>query len=255
MSAGQLRRVIVSGRQLEALDIHGDLRLAPLVLLHEGLGSLGLWRDFPGQLREMTGRRVVAYSRHGHGRSAPSGYPRVADFFAWEAGFVLPEVLRQMQVSTPVLIGHSDGGSVALAYGARFPVAALVTMAAHVFVEDVTLAGIVATRERYVNGDLRERMARHHDDPDAVFWGWCNAWLDPNFRSWTLDAQAASVVAPALVIQGVEDPYGTVEQVARIVAAVGSSARSLLVPGGHNPHFEATEQVLEAVAAFCSSLP
>jgi pimeloyl-ACP methyl ester carboxylesterase len=124
-----------------------------------------------------------------------------------------------------------------------------------VFVEDVTVAEITAARERYRNSDLRDRMARHHDDVDAAFWGWCDVWLDPAFRDWSLEAEAGRVACPALLIQGRDDPYGTLEQIDRIAARVRGPVERLVVPGGHSPHLEAPGEVLAAVAAFSAGLP
>jgi len=225
------------------------------VLLHEGLGSIGLWRDFPAALRERTGRRTIVYSRYGHGHSEPPPRPRTPAFFHEEARDVLPALLTQLDVVEPVLVGHSDGGSIALVYAAEAPVGGVVTLAAHVFVEEICVRSIEEIRDRYVSGELRTRLVRHHDDPDAAFWGWCDVWLDPAFRAWTLDAEAAAVSAPTLVIQGRDDPYGTLAQVDRICAAVGSSARRLVVPGGHSPHLDAADEVIAAIGAFCEALP
>jgi pimeloyl-ACP methyl ester carboxylesterase len=237
------------------LDLPGDRDRAPLVLLHEGLGSVGLWRDFPSRLASATGRRVIAYSRAGHGRSEPPASPRTTAFFGEEAREVLPELLAAVSAERPLLIGHSDGGSIALIAGAAPGVTGVVVLAAHVFVEDVTVAGIARTRAAFTDGDLRRRMARHHDDPDAAFWGWCDVWLDPEFRSWSLDAAAAGIEAPALVIQGRDDPYATPAQVDRIVAAIGPGARALLVGGGHSPHLERPDEIVDAIAAFAAPLP
>jgi pimeloyl-ACP methyl ester carboxylesterase len=255
MSGERPTSLTVGGRRLDVLDLDGSPDLHPLVLLHEGLGSIGLWRSFPADLAERTGRRAVVYSRHGHGQSQNPVHPRTPAFFHEEARTVLPELLRTLGVTEPVLVGHSDGGSIALIHGGEAPVTGVVTLAAHVFVEDICIRSIEEIRDRYVDGDLRERLARHHDDPDAAFWGWCGVWLDPAFRSWTLDAEASAVVAPTLVIQGRDDPYGTLAQVDRICAAVGASARRLVVPGGHSPHLDAAAEVVEGVGAFCDGLP
>jgi pimeloyl-ACP methyl ester carboxylesterase len=218
------------------------------VLLHEGLGSVGLWRGFPAELAQTTGRRVIAYSRFGHGRSAPPPQPRTPAFFHEEALEVLPELLARLGVEQPLLVGHSDGASIALVHAARHPVEGLVLMAPHVFVEDMTVAGIRETRELYESGGLRERMARHHDDPDAAFHGWCDVWLDPAFRSWSLEPDAALVDCPVLLVQGANDPYATLEQLDRIEANVRGPVERLVVPGGHSPHLEQPEAVLEAIS-------
>src|SRR6478672_672903 len=198
--------VEVGGRRIETLALEGDGARRPLVLLHEGLGSVGLWREFPRQLAAATGRRVVAFSRFGHGRSEPPPGPRTPRFFHEEALDVLPALLPQLDAAEPILVGHSDGASIGLIHAAHHPVTGLVLLAPHVFVEDVTVESIRATREQYLGRELRERMARHHDDPDAAFWGWCDVWLDPAFRSWSLEPEAARLSAPTLLIQGAEDP-------------------------------------------------
>ena len=248
------RTLSIAGRRIDVLDIDGDAHRRTLVLLHEGLGSIGLWREFPAQLAKRTGRRTVVYSRHGHGRSENPPVRRTPSFFHEEARVTLPELLWRLDVSEPVLVGHSDGGSIALIHGAATPVTGVVTLAAHVFVEDICVRSIEETRRRYVDGDLRPRLARHHDDPDAAFWGWCDVWLDPAFRTWTLDSEVAAITAPILVIQGHNDPYGTLAQVERICDAVGPSARSLIVPGGHSPHLDASEEVLAGISGFCADL-
>jgi pimeloyl-ACP methyl ester carboxylesterase len=246
--------VMVAGRRLEVAEWPGDGERRPLVLLHEGLGSVGLWRDFPEALGAATGRRVVAFSRYGHGRSEPPPRPRTPTFFHEEALEVLPDVLAQLDAPEPILVGHSDGASIALIHAGRHPVTAIALLAPHVFVEDVTVAAIREARERYVEGDLRERMARHHDDVDAAFHGWCDVWLDPAFRAWSLEDDASLVRCPTLLIQGVDDPYGTLEQLDRIQARVRGPVSRLEVPGGHSPHFDASDEVLGAFAAFTKGL-
>jgi pimeloyl-ACP methyl ester carboxylesterase len=225
------------------------------VLLHEGLGSVDLWRGFPRALHAATGRRLIAFSRHGHGRSEPPPRPRTPAFFHEEALTVLPDLFAQLDVEAPLLVGHSDGGSIALIHAARHPVAGIALLAPHVVVEDVTVTEIRAARERYRDGDLRARMARHHDDVDAAFWGWCDVWLDPAFRDWSVEAEAEDVDCPTLLIQGRDDPYGTLDQLDRIAARVRGPVERLVVPGGHSPHLEAADEVLAAVTAFSAGLP
>ena len=240
----------VGGRRIEVVDLAGSRDRAPLVLLHEGLGSARLWRRFPEELRAATGRRVVAFSRYGHGRSEAPPRPRTPAFFHEEALAVLPEVLSGLEAEDPVLVGHSDGGSIALIHAGRHPVTALVLLAPHVVVEDITVEAIRGTRQRYLEGELRERMARHHDDVDAAFWGWCDVWLDPAFRAWSLEPDAELVSAPTLLIQGRDDPYGTLDQLDRIEARVRGSVERLVVAGGHSPHLEAPGEVVAAIARF-----
>jgi pimeloyl-ACP methyl ester carboxylesterase len=249
------RDVRVQGRRLETVEIAGDAGRRALVLLHEGLGSVGLWRDFPRALADATGRRVIAFSRYGHGRSERPPAPRTPAFFHEEARDVLPALLEQVDAPEPILVGHSDGASIALIHAGERPVTGLALLAPHVVVEDVTVNAIRATRREFEAGALRERMARHHDDPDAAFFGWCDVWLDPAFRTWNLEAEARRVAAPALLIQGEDDPYGTLDQLDRIESCVRGPVQRLVVPGGHSPHLEAREPVLAAVAEFCAELP
>ncbi len=240
----------IDGRRVEAIALPGDRDQRPLVLLHEGLGSARLWQSFPDALRQSTSRRVIAFSRYGHGRSDPPPAPRTPAFFHEEACTVLPSVLEQLAVEEPILVGHSDGASIALIHAGVRPVGGLVLLAPHVIAEEVTLAAIRATRDRFETGDLRERLARHHDDPEVVFRNWCDVWLDPAFRSWTLEPDAALVECPVLLIQGVDDPYGTLDQLDRIEARVRGPVRRLVVPGGHSPHLDAPEAVLGEVELF-----
>ena len=250
------RPAIVEGRRIEAAELPGDAGRRPLVLLHEGLGSVRLWRDFPARLNEATGRRVVAFSRFGHGRSEAPPRPRTPAFFHEEALDVLPALLPQLDADEPILVGHSDGGSIALVHAAYRPVAGLALIAPHVFVEAFTVEEIRRTRGAYETGGLRERMARHHDDVDAAFRGWCDVWLDPAFREWSIESDAAGVTAPTLLVQGEDDPYGTLEQIDRIQARVRGPVERLVVPGaGHSPHLEAPGPVVAAIAAFAARLP
>lgn len=245
----------IAGRRIDAVELSGDDARAPIVMLHEGLGSVTLWRDLPATLSEATGRRVIAFSRFGHGRSETSPWPRtVTGFHRREALEMLPELLATLEVSGPLLVGHSDSASIALIYAGRRPVSGLVLLAPHVFVESLTVAAIRETRESYLHGGLRERMTKHHDDDDAAFWGWCDMWLDPEFLAWNLEADAALVDAPTLLIQGEEDPYGTLEQLDRIEAQLRGPATRLLVGGGHSPHLDATDEVVGAVAGFAAGL-
>jgi pimeloyl-ACP methyl ester carboxylesterase len=249
------RDVRVQGRRLETVEIEGDAARRALVLLHEGLGSVGLWRDFPRALAGATGRRVIAFSRYGHGRSVRPPAARTPAFFHEEARDVLPALLEQVDAPEPILVGHSDGASIALIHAGERPVSGLALLAPHVVVEDITVNAIRETRREFEEGALRERMARHHDDPDAAFFGWCDVWLDPAFRTWSLESEARRVTAPTLLIQGSEDPYGTLDQIDRIESRVRGPVTRLVVPGGHSPHLEAAEQVVAALAEFTGALP
>jgi pimeloyl-ACP methyl ester carboxylesterase len=245
----------VDGLHVEVADLPGDGARRALVLLHEGLGSVGLWRDFPRALHAATGRRVVVFSRFGHGRSDPPRAPRTPAFFHEEAHDVLPALLAQLDAPEPLLVGHSDGASIALVHAARHPVSGLALLAPHVFLEDSMVAPIRVMRREFEEGELRARLARHHDDPDVAFHGWCDVWLDPAMRDWSLEPEAAEVVAPTLLIQGAEDEYASLAHLERIEARVRGPVRRLVVPGGHSPHLEQAEAVVEAIAAFARGLP
>ena len=226
----------------------------PLVLLHEGLGSVRLWKDFPARLGRATGRRVVSYSRYGYGASGPVTLPRPVGYMHEEADLVLPAVLDRMGIDRPVLVGHSDGASIALLYaGCRRPVSAIVAMAPHAFVEDCTVRGALAARAAYQDGPLRGRLARYHDDVDTAFYGWNDIWLDPGFRGWSIEDRLPGVSAPVLLVQCLDDPYGTLEQLDRIEAAVrGPVERLVMDQGGHAPHTADPDRVIAAIAAFVS---
>ena len=242
--------VSIRGRRLEAVEIPGDPDKSPLVLLHEGLGSVSAWREFPEELQHATARRVIAYSRFGHGTSDLLPAPRTSSFFHEEACGVLPEVLRQLGADEPVLVGHSDGASIALIHSGSFPVRALVLIAPHVVVEEVTIEAIRETRDSFETDDLRERLSRHHVDPDAVFRAWSDVWLDPAFRSWTLEPDAERVDCPVLLLQGDDDPYGTLAQLDRIEARVRGQVSRKVIPGGHRLYRDAAEDVVHEIVRF-----
>jgi pimeloyl-ACP methyl ester carboxylesterase len=247
--------VEVDGRRLEVVDLPGDTAVPTLVLLHEGLGSLRLWRSFPGALHKATNARTVVFSRYGHGRSDPPPKARSPTFMHEEAREVVPAVLAALEIERPILVGHSDGASIAIIYTAEHDdVAGLVLLAPHVFVEDVCIESIEAIRERFNSTDLPERMARHHDDPAVTFQGWCDVWLDPAFRDWNLESLLPAIAAPILLIQGRDDQYGTLEQLDRVERGVSGSTERVVVGGGHSPHLEDPEVVLEACVDFVRRL-
>ncbi|PTL59602.1 alpha/beta hydrolase [Paraconexibacter algicola] len=251
----RLAPVEVAG--VDVLDLPGDPARRPLVLLHEGLGSIGLWRDTPRTLASATGRRVVAYSRPGHGRSAPPpGGARTAAFFDREADVVLPALLDGLGITAPLLVGHSDGATIALLHAARHPVGGVVAIAPHVFVETDAVGGIEDAVRAFEEGDLRARMAKHHDDPDHVFRSWSDLWLDPRFWSWTIEDEIAPLAAPLLLVHGARDHYGTLAQLDRIEAAVSASrVQRLVVDAGHSPHLDRPEVLRDAIAGFAAGLP
>lgn len=249
----------VDGARLETLWLGGPASGDPvLVLLHEALGCVGLWRDFPQRLHAATGLPVFAWSRRGHGRSDREPLPRPLDFHRREAAAV-PRVLDAAGIGRCVLFGHSDGATIALLCAALAGdprIAGVVAEAPHTFVEELTLAGIRAARRRFDAGELRARLARHHDDADALFAAWCGLWLDPRFRAWDVRPLLARVRVPVLVIQGDGDPYGSLAQVEAVVGGCAGPAESLVLAGcGHVPHLERPAEVLAAVADFLRRLP
>jgi pimeloyl-ACP methyl ester carboxylesterase len=242
--------VRLSGGSLELLDLPGDPEAPVIVLLHEGLGSVGLWRKFPHHLQAATNARVLAFSRYGHGRSDPPRRPRTPDFMHEEALDVLPALLARLDIDTPVLVGHSDGASIALIHAAHHPVQAVVAIAPHVFVEQLCLAAIRESRTSYETGGLRERMARHHTDPDAAFYGWNDVWLHPEFRDWDIRPVLKDINQPLLLIQGKNDQYGTLAQLDEIEqAATGPTARVHL-DCRHSPHLERRDETLQSICRF-----
>ena len=228
-----------------------------LVFLHEGLGSLGQWRGVPEDLCRMTGLPGLVYERWGFGQSAPLVLPRPKDYMTREAEDALPAVLAACGIARPVLVGHSDGGSIALIYAAAFPQAPLacISIAAHVFVEEETLAGIRAVVARWEAGDLKARLARYHGaNTETVFRGWAETWLDPGFRDWTIEAALPRILCPTLVVQGEGDEHATLAQVEAIAQGVSGPAETYVVPDcGHSPHLEARRDMLARMAAFIAA--
>ena len=221
-----------------------------LVFLHEGLGSVALWRDFPERLARATGRRALVYSRAGHGNSPVPDTPRTPRFMHDEALEVLPELLATHGIEKPVLVGHSDGGSIALIHASRHPVTKLVLLAPHVFVEDLSVASIAEARETFETTDLRDRMARYHRNPEATFRLWNDIWLAPEFRDWNIEDVLPAITAPVLAIQGEHDQYGTLAQIDAIEAGVAGEFERVVLDARHAPQLEAPEETLNAAAEF-----
>lgn len=238
---------------------------APLVFLHEGLGCVSLWtqrgRDWPAELCAASGREGWLYSRRGYGRSEPipdvRGRGRHApDYLHREAWTALPALLAALGIrQPPVLVGHSDGASIALLYAARLPAAGCVAIAPHVVVEDVTLRAIAAARTAYEEGDLRARLARHHADPDSAFWQWNDVWLSQAFRGFDIRAECARIRAPLLLVQGLDDEYGTLAQLDAIQAAAPHAQRLELPHCGHSPQRDQPDALLAAVRDWLVTVP
>ena len=242
---------------LEYRMMLGRADLPPLVFLHEGLGSAALWRDFPDKLARRTGARALIYSRAGYGRSSPLPAKREPEFMHHEALGVLPRLLAKLGIERPLLVGHSDGASIALIHAAAHPdrVGGLVLMAPHVFVEAVTLKSIAGIAEKYETTGLRERLAQHHAHVDDAFRGWSDIWLNPRFGAWSLGAEVQRLSVPALLIQGEDDPYGTLAQLDAFEAAKEAEITRLVLPScGHSPHRDQQPAVLDAIVGFATKL-
>ena len=243
--------------------------LAPLVFLHEGLGSVAMWRDWPASLCAATGRAGWVYSRQGYGRSSPvpdvRGEPREhpdgtrsgrlqPDYMHREALEVLPRLLARLGIERPVLVGHSDGGTIALIHAAAHPVTACVVMAPHVMVEDISVQSIDEARRAFETTDLPDRLARYHDDVKVAFWQWNDVWLSPAFRDFDIRGEIGGISAPLLAIQGVDDAYGTMAQIDDIARAVPQAQLVKLAACGHSPHRDQPALVNEAITRFLAPL-
>ena len=256
-----METIKVNGVALEVQRLPGSAGpRAVLVFLHEGLGSVAMWRDWPRQVCDATGRAGLVYSRRGYGGSAPVQDVRATgrlspDYMHRQAWEVLPELLRLLDIDQPVLLGHSDGGSIALLYAARFPVAACVVMAPHVIVEEVSLRSIEAARDAFAKDGLRERLARYHADVDTAFWQWNDIWLSPRFRSFDIRPDCRRISAPVLAIQGRDDTYGTLRQIEEIAPTSGPFQMEVLADCGHSPQRDQPDASRDLIARFLETLP
>jgi len=258
-----MQRLEISGSQLEVRHIPGPAHLSPLVFLHEGLGSVAMWqgrdKDWPLSVCQASGRSGWVYSRRGYGQSAPvpdvRGANRLgADYMHLEAWQVLPQLLQSLRVEKPVLIGHSDGGSIALLHAARFAVTGVVVMAPHLFVEDISLRSIEAAKHAFETGDLRNRLSRFHADVDCAFWQWNDVWLSQAFRSFDIQKECMDISAPLLAMQGVDDMYGSLRHIEEL-HTVGKVKREVLQACGHSPHRDQHDLSLQLVVDFLKQLP
>lgn len=245
----------IEGARLECRRLPGDPTKPTIVLLHEGLGSVSMWRDFPDKLAVATGAPVFLYSRAGYGKSSGSPLPWPTSYMHREALDVLPRVIATAGIGDHVLLGHSDGGSIALIYAggaARHGLKSVVTMAAHAFNEEVCVKSIAMARDAYAATDLRQRLARYHgDNVDNAFRGWNDVWLSPDFWHWNIEEYFPRISVPLLAIQGLDDEYGTEKQVDAIVSQVKGPAEKLMLPNcKHSPHRDQTQAVLDALRGF-----
>ena len=250
----------VNGRRLEA-RWHGPapLKAPTLVFLHEGLGCVDMWRDFPIKLADAVGCGALIYSRLGYGRSEPCSLPRPVRFMHDEGLSVLPEVLAAAEIQECILIGHSDGGSIAIIYAggtAAPPLRGLITEAAHVFCEEITLESIREAKEAYEKGDLHRKLTTYHGtNTRCAFWGWNGTWLHPDFTRWNLEGYLPAIRVPMLAIQGEDDAYGSRRQVEAIEKQAGAGAQVVMLPNcGHSPHRDQEDLVMAAMQAYIQNV-
>ena len=254
---GSTFAVSVQGHSLEVHRIAGrNPSATELVFLHEGLGSVSLWRDFPARVGVATGCGVTVYSRHGSGNSDLLTEPRSVTYMHDEALQVLPDLLAQLHIENPILIGHSDGGSIGLIYaGVHDQVRGLVLLAPHVFVEDLSVASIAEAKVKFETTDLREKLGRHHRDPPRTFWGWNDIWLHPDFRRWNIEEYLPRITCPILAIQGLDDEYGTMAQLQAIATQAGGPVELLALEDcGHSAQRDQAEAVLGAISKFVGEI-
>ncbi len=249
------QRITIAGHSLEYRLVASPSERV-LVFLHEGLGSISLWKDFPERLAAACGCGALVYSRHGNGFSDTLSEARRPDYMHHEGIAVLPELLERLSIREPILFGHSDGASIAIIHEGLGPrtAAAVVVCAPHVFVEEKAIRSIQAAKTAYESTDLRSRLARHHAEVDRTFWGWNDIWLHEDFRSWNIEECLPRIRCPLLAIQGVEDEYGTFEQIDRIAAQTETVEVSKLSHCRHSPHRDQPDTVIELAAKFVGEL-
>jgi pimeloyl-ACP methyl ester carboxylesterase len=232
-----------------------------IVFLHEGLGSVAMWKDFPQQLCEAANCRGLVYSRPGYGKSSPCEKDDVwqPDFMQKQAFEVLPALFNALSIDTatnpPMLFGHSDGGSIALLFAAKYPMnaSASIVVAPHIFVEDISIRSITEARMAYQTTDLKSKLSRYHDDADSAFWGWNDVWLNPAFRHWNLTQAVKTITCPLLAIQGLDDEYGTLEQIRGIKRLLPNTQLLELPDCGHSPHRDQSAALIDACVSFIHS--
>lgn len=247
----------IRGHSLEVQRIPGrNSRAAELVFLHEGLGSVSHWKDFPAQVAAITGCPVTVYSRHGCGGSGVLTEPRTVSYMHDEGLRTLPDLVAKLQIENPILIGHSDGGSIALIYaGAHHQVRGLFLLAPHVFVEELSLTSIAQAKTTFETTNLPEKLGRHHRDAARTFWGWNDIWLHPDFRRWNIEEYLPRITCPILAIQGIDDEYGTMAQVQAIARQSRGPVEILpLAQCRHSPQRDQPDIVLAAIAKFLKQI-
>jgi pimeloyl-ACP methyl ester carboxylesterase len=242
-----MKIIEAAGQKLEYETIPGH---PVIVFLHEGLGSIAMWKNFPSRLAQAANCGALIYSRQGYGHSEPQRTPRTPDYMHQEAQSTLPGLLEKLNIHRPILFGHSDGASIALIHAATHPIRGTIVLAPHLFVEEVSLEGIRELQRNYNSGHLKKPLARYHADPDTTFRGWSDIWLHPDFRSWNIENLLPKITSPVLAIQGVDDQYGTMQHLDRIAAQAPDAQLLKLVNCRHSPHLDQPDAVIEASARF-----
>lgn len=256
-----MEMITINGIGLELRQIEGKQSLSPIVFLHEGLGSVSTWAqrdlDWPQAVCDTTGRAGIVYSRRGYGQSdpAPSGRNHLeADYMHQEAWEVLPTLLNILKIKTPVLLGHSDGATIALLHASRSPAAACIAMAPHMMVEDIAIQAIEQAKAAFESGGLRARLAKHHDDVEGAFWQWNDIWLSERFRNFDIRSECRDITAPLLLVQGIDDEYGSMRQLDEIALAAPHARQLRLANCGHSPQRDQPQKTLEVIADFLVEL-
>ncbi|MBT0963827.1 alpha/beta fold hydrolase [Denitromonas iodatirespirans] len=250
-----MKFIPIDGRQLEVVRLpsaHPREDAPAIVFLHEGLGSVSMWRDFPQRVADATGCEAIVYSRAGYGRSDPAPLPRTTRYMHDEGLEVLPALIDALGLDQPILFGHSDGGSISLicAGGTDTPLSGVIVMAPHVMVEDISVASIAEAEVAWQTTNLRERLGKYHVDVEAAFRGWNDIWLHPDFRAWNIEDSLPAIRVPVLAIQGEDDEYGTMAQIDRIAAGAPDVELVKLADCRHSPHKDQPEAVVEMVREF-----
>ncbi|HLH40812.1 MAG TPA: alpha/beta hydrolase [Bryobacteraceae bacterium] len=241
---------VVAGHRIEFQRIEVSRDAPVIVFLHEGLGSIALWRDFPERLARAAGYNALLYSRYGYGKSDPLAEARRPSYLHEEALAALPELLEKTGIERPVLFGHSDGASIALIFASAHRARAVIALAPHVFVEQMAVDGVAEIRRDYEQGSLREKLARYHDHPDSAFYGWNDIWLAPEFRLWCIEEELSRITIPVLAVQGYEDEYATMEQLDRMEQRIRRFQALKLDDCRHSPHRDQPEAVIGATRLF-----
>lgn len=250
-----MKTISINGTRLEYVRLpsaHPREGAPAIVFLHEGLGSVSMWRDFPQKVADATGCEAVVYSRAGYGRSDPATLPRAVGYMHDEGLAVLPALLAELDLERPILFGHSDGGSIALicAGGTDTPLAGVIAMAPHVLVEDISVSSIAQAKVAWTTTDLPARLGKYHNDVDAAFRGWNDIWLHPDFRAWNIEEYLPRITVPVMAIQGEDDEYGTMDQIDRIARGAKDVELVKLADCRHSPHKDQPQAVIDAVVEF-----